>query len=200
MKILVVVDMQNDFLDGPLGNDMCRATVPEVVKLIESVKWDGVFVTQDTHFDNYPETLEGKKLPVTHCLFQSNGWQLNSDVERAVMIKWTYLARGVYKPTFGSFNLLKQIEDLAHEHLSDPHGSFENPELLSRMASTGQNFEFHVCGVCTSICVLANTVLLRAKYPDAKIIVHAKACGDVTQEMHDAALVCFKSQQCEVVD
>lgn len=202
MKFLIIVDMQNDFLDGPLGNDMCRATIPEVVKLIESSDhlWNGVFLTQDTHFENYLETLEGKNLPVKHCEFHSDGWKLNKAVEMAANDSYRYLVRNVYKATFGSFDLVQQIEDLISEYLSDPNGSMENPSLAARFGKTGSNLEFHVCGVCTSICVLANVVLLRAKYPDAKIVVHANACGDVTKEMHDAAMVCFKSQQCEIED
>ena len=202
MKNLVIVDMQNDFLDGPLGNEMCRATVPEVVKLIESEKydWDGIFVTQDTHFDNYENTLEGRKLPVPHCLFKSDGWKLNRDIEIALFENYEYLPRHVYKPTFGSHELIQQIENSIDEWLSDPNGSMDNDKLISRVAATGESLEFHVCGVCTSICVLANVVLLRATWPDAKIVIHAKACGDVTEEMHKAALVCFKSQQCDVIE
>ncbi len=200
MKCLIIVDMQNDFLDGPLGNEMCRAAIPEVVNLIESEDhtWDGIFVTQDTHFENYDKTLEGRKLPVPHCKFKSEGWKTNQKIVDVLEENYKFLPQFIYKPTFGSYELIQQIEFAINEWLSDPVGTMDNTALASRIAASGDGLEFHVCGVCTSICVLANVVLLRAKWPDAKIVVHAKACGDVTEEMHNAALVCFKSQQCDV--
>ena len=194
MKFLIIVDMQNDFLDGALGNGHCRAAIPEVVKLIEDGRkdWHAIFLTRDTHFDNYENTLEGRKLPVPHCKYHTHGWNVNDDIRKALEVTGIY----VNKPTFGSFELLTAIEDIITETL-DRFTPQDNP-MRDRIGMGLDTLEFHVCGVCTSICVLANVVLLRAKYPDAKIVVHQKACGDVTKEMHDAALICFKSQQCEV--
>lgn len=195
MKYLIVIDMQNDFLDGPLGNEMCRVAIPEVVNLIKSEKWNRIFLTRDTHFDNYTRTLEGRKLPIPHCKFQSEGWKVNSEIMDALHSQDVFNYGFVDKPTFGSLSLIKSIENYIEENFNTCDD--EAKELIRRVGC-GEGLEFHVCGVCTSICVLANVVILRAKYPDAKIIIHERACGDVTKEMHNAALVCFKSQQCEV--
>lgn len=189
MKALIIVDMQNDFLTGPLGNEHCRKAIPAVVNLIESEKWDNVFATKDTHTENYPNTLEGKKLPVLHCVKESDGWQIEKTIEETILgndLNYTV----VEKPTFGSIDLHKRI----FQKYTWLYGD-QAAEMLGR----GSDLEFHVCGVCTSICVLANVVLLRACWPDAKIVVHADACGDVTKEMHEAAKICFAAQQCEVV-
>ena len=96
----------------------------------------------------------------------------------------------VDKPTFGSIDLHKAIME---------EYEYRNGKQATEMLGRGADLEFHVCGVCTSICVHANVVLLRASWPDAKIVVHANACGDVTKEMHEAAKICFAAQQCEVV-
>ena len=189
MKTLIIVDMQNDFLTGPLGNEHCRAAIPEVVKLVANENWDAVFATRDTHTDVYMNTLEGAKLPVPHCKYQTDGWKVEESILAALEnINTGFVA--VDKPTFGSIDLHKSIM----EEYEYRYGK-QATEMLGR----GADLEFHVCGVCTSICVLANVVLLRASWPDAKIVVHANACGDVTKEMHEAAKICFAAQQCEVV-
>ena len=191
MKALIIVDMQNDFLTGPLGNDHCLAAIPEVVKLIQSQKWDAMVATKDTHDTNYMRTLEGEKLLIEHCVIDSDGWKLNANVDDAmskVHVKgW---ADRLQKPTFGSFDLIEWIRD----KYCSQHGQQAQNQL-----GRGGALELHFCGVCTSICVLANVVLCRAAFPDAKIVIHANACGDVTKEMHEAAKICFKAQQCEVV-
>lgn len=191
MKALIIIDMQNDFLTGALGNDHCLAAIPEVVKLIQSKNWDAVAATMDTHDTNYMWTLEGNKLPVEHCIIDSGGWKLNANVDDAMkkvpLKDWT---RRLQKPTFGSFDLIEWIRD----EYENQHG-YQARKQLGR----GGALDLHFCGVCTSICVLANVVLCRAAFPDAKIVIHANACGDVTKEMHEAAKICFKAQQCEVV-
>lgn len=189
MKVLIIVDMQNDFLIGPLGNEHCKKAIDGVVKLLKSEKWDAVYATRDTHMDNYMKTLEGEKLPVVHCVKGTDGWNLNKDVEVTVIANEQNLVV-VDKPTFGSVDLHKEI----FTRYANDYGQ-QAAEMLGR----GNDLEFHVCGVCTSICVLANVVLLRACWPDAEIVVHADACGDVTMEMHEAAKICFAAQQCEVV-
>lgn len=189
MKALIIVDMQNDFLTGPLGNAHCKGAIEQVKNLIKQDKWDYVFATRDTHTDLYMETLEGKKLPVPHCKKDTDGWKVEQSIEDAVIgANLNYVA--LDKPTFGSIDLHKEIFD---------QYKYCYGQQAAEMLGRGADLEFHVCGVCTSICVLANVVLLRACWPDAKIIVHADACGDVTMEMHEAAKICFNAQQCEVV-
>lgn len=189
MKSLIIVDMQKDFLTGPLGNEHCKNAIPGVLDLVKNEKWDHVFVTKDTHTNNYNKTLEGEKLPVPHCIRATEGWEVESSIIDAILENDLNLTI-VNKPTFGSIDLHKKIFN-EYEFLYGQQAA----EMLGR----GNDLEFHVCGVCTSICVLANVVLLRATWPDAKIIIHANACGDVTKEMHEAAKICFKAQQCEVV-
>jgi len=188
MKTLIVIDMQNDFLTGPLGNDHCRSAISGVVDLIKQEKWDFIVATKDTHFANYDKTLEGEKLPVPHCFAGTDGWEIEKSVDKALCEGEEVLV--IDKPTFGSIDLHKYVFD---------EFKLRYGQQAAEMLGGGRALEFHVCGVCTSICVLANVVLLRACWPDAKIVVHANACGDVTKEMHEAAKICFAAQQCEVV-
>lgn len=189
MKALIIIDMQNDFLTGPLGNDHCRSAIDGVVKLVKREKWDTVYATRDTHTGNYMKTLEGENLPIVHCIKDTDGWQINEEIKKAITDNNLNFVE-VDKPTFGSIDLHKRIMDEYTWLYGD-----QATEMLGR----GSDLEFHVCGVCTSICVLANVVLLRACWPDAKIVVHADACGDVTKEMHEAAKICFTAQQCGIV-
>jgi len=196
-QVLVVVDMQNDFVyeRGSLyvhKNDDDNATkdvVGEVCKLIDvGINWDAVVCTLDTHFGNYQKTLEGEKLPVPHCVYGTWGHELHDDVKKALDSTGHY--RTVEKNTFGSLDLVDYEirESLDFEH-----------DVTLPFGTKGGELEIHICGVCTSICVLANAVLIRAKYPDAKIVVHKDACADVTNESHEAALKVLQSQQCEIV-
>lgn len=185
-KILVVVDMQNDFLSGPLGTGHTRAAIPYVTDLVRNGVWDMVYLTLDTHNEEYPETLEGQKLPVAHCILNSPGSKICPEVRDAIHgmeqeIPDTFQYGTIAKWTFGSIDLTEKVYRFVD-------------------SVRGKDAEIHICGVCTSICVLANAVLLRARMPDAKIVVHAKACGDVDAETHEHALACLRMQQCDIED
>lgn len=104
MKILVVVDMQNDFIDGALGTKEAEAIVPYVQKKIESYKNEKIYFTRDTHGENYSETQEGKKLPVPHCIKGTDGWQISDKLD-------TFGCEVIDKPTFGSVALSKLIKE-----------------------------------------------------------------------------------------
>lgn len=161
-RFLVVVDMQKDFVDGALGSKEAAAIVPNVVKKIRA--FDGeIFVTCDTHFENYMETAEGKKLPVPHCIKGSAGWQLDDAVAEALQEK-AYTA--VEKPTFGSVELPKRIE----------------------AAAGGEEFTVELIGLCTDICVVSNALLLKASFPEYGIAVDASCCAGVSPATHNAAL------------
>lgn len=171
-KILVVVDMQKDFVDGALGSKEAAAIVDSVVNKIN--EFDGeIFVTYDTHYENYMETREGKKLPVPHCIKDTDGWQLNGRVEKALAAK-TY--KKIYKPTFGSTKLVEMLQDV------DPLDT----EIL-------------MIGLCTDICVVSNAILLKANYPEMNLVVDAGCCAGVTVESHKAALTTMKMCQIDVV-
>ena len=169
-KILVVVDMQKDFVDGALGSPEAVAIVPAVVKKITG--FDGeIFVTYDTHFENYLETAEGKKLPVTHCVKGTDGWKLDAAVEKALAGK-AYTP--VEKPTFGSTQLPRLIRE------------------------KGDDVSIEVIGLCTDICVVSNALILKAAFPEAPICVDPACCAGVTPAKHEAALETMRSCQIDV--
>ena len=132
-RYLVVIDMQKDFIDGALGSEMAQGIVPQVIKRIGEYKPDHIYATRDTHFANYQDTLEGKKLPVVHCVKETDGWQIDERVA-AAMPK----ARIFDKYTFGS-------EELAEE--------------MYRL-SLRDEMEIELAGLCTDICVVSNALLL----------------------------------------
>ena len=168
-KFLVVVDMQKDFVDGALGSREAVAIVPAVVKKIADFNGE-IFVTYDTHFENYMQTSEGKHLPVPHCIKGTDGWQLNNDVENALSGK---KFTKVEKNTFGSVDLPKLIEQ----------------------AADGDDFAVELIGLCTDICVVSNALLIKATFPEAPIAVDAGCCAGVTPQAHEAALATMASCQ-----
>ncbi|MBQ6153846.1 MAG: cysteine hydrolase [Ruminococcus sp.] len=169
---LIVVDMQNDFVDGALGSKEAVAVVPNVVKKIED--FDGeIFATLDTHGENYMQTLEGKNLPVPHCIKGTDGWQLNEAVAAALERKGY---TPVEKVTFGAVGL---------------------PNLIMQ-ASAGEPFEMELIGLCTDICVVSNALLLKAIFCETPISVDSACCAGVTPEKHEAALETMRSCQINV--
>lgn len=169
-KALVVVDMQNDFIDGSLGTKEAEGIVNEVVKTIEDPSYDRIFVTMDTHEKNYLHTFEGEHLPVEHCIKDTPGWELNKDVQEALKGK-NY--KVIEKPTFGSWTLVQEIGQM-------------HPD------------EIALVGLCTDICVVSNALLLRSLLYQTKITVLANACAGVTVEKHKAAVEVMRSCQIEV--
>ncbi|MBQ2933811.1 MAG: cysteine hydrolase [Clostridia bacterium] len=173
-KILVVVDMQKDFVDGALGTKEAVAIVDNVVKKIKDFDGD-IIVTYDTHSDNYMQTQEGANLPVPHCIKGTDGWQLDSSVQAALSGKDYKI---IEKPTFGSTKLPEYIKSSY-----DP-------------AST----EIQLIGLCTDICVVSNALLLKANFLETKVSVDARCCAGVTPESHNAALTTMKMCQVEVIE
>ncbi len=171
-KVLVVVDMQKDFVDGALGTPEAVSIVPNVVNKIEA--FDGeIFVTYDTHSEDYMNSSEGKKLPIPHCIKGTDGWNLNEKVQAALEGK-QYTS--VEKITFGSVDLPQLIKDKA-----------------------GEYFEIELIGLCTDICVVSNALILKASFPENEISVIADCCAGVTPETHNAALLTMKSCQINVI-
>ncbi len=170
-RILIVVDMQNDFIDGSLGNDRAVKIVPRVAQKIEDARSAGAMVvyTQDTHEEAYLESFEGRHLPVSHCIRGGEGIkihpQLTPQAEDVVL----------EKPTFGSVKL---------------------PELLKPHVEKDTVIE--LCGLCTDICVVSNALLLRAHFPENEIVVDSTACAGVTPESHGAALTTMRMCQIDV--
>jgi nicotinamidase-related amidase len=171
-KILIVVDMQKDFVDGALGTPEAVAIVDNVVEKIKSHDGD-IMVTYDTHFDNYMQTQEGKNLPVPHCIKDTDGWQLDGKVQSA-------LENREYKT----------IEKLTF-------GSTELPEYIKQNYNVN-DIEIELIGLCTDICVVSNALLLKANLLETKISVDAKCCAGVTVDSHNAALTTMKMCQIDV--
>ena len=170
-NILVVVDVQKDFVDGALGTKEAVAIIPNVVKKINGFDGD-IFVTYDTHFENYMETSEGKKLPVPHCIKGTDGWQLNDRVTEALNGK-DYTV--VEKYTFGSVDL---------------------PALIKEKVGN-EEFTVELVGLCTDICVVSNALILKAHFPEMEVSVDAACCAGVTPDSHNAALTTMK--MCQIV-
>ncbi|MBO4997689.1 MAG: cysteine hydrolase [Lachnospira sp.] len=171
-KILIVVDMQKDFVDGALGTKEAVAIVDAVVDVIQGFDGEVVY-TKDTHFDNYMETQEGKKLPVPHCIKDSEGWQLAGKVQAVLKEN----SKVFEKETFGSKELAQYLEQ-------------ENEKEAIE--------EITLIGLCTDICVISNAMLIKAFLPEARIQVVERACAGVTAESHHNALEAMKVCQIEV--
>lgn len=168
---LIVVDMQNDFISGALGTMEAQSIVPKVVERINRAKAEGwhIFVTKDTHFADYHLTMEGEKLPVSHCICGSVGWQLNDDVADALD---KYPVNYVHKGAFGSEDLLDELNNCT---------------------------QIEVIGLCTDICVIVNAILIKTRFSETPIRVDSSCCAGTTPAMHEAALKVMRSCQIEVV-
>lgn len=169
--------MQNDFITGALGTKEAQAIVPSVVGRINEYAKEPrecfIIGTLDTHGEDYADTLEGKLLPVPHCIRGTDGWALHPDVEAAVN-------KDIFeeKPTFGSYALAAKLAML------DELDTIESIEFV---------------GLCTDICVISNALLFRAAFPNTPITVRASCCAGTTPEKHEAALKVMESCQIEVI-
>ena len=186
MRLLVVVDMQNDFIDGSLVSDSAKSIVPNVVNKIRNADKDTlVAFTMDTHFSDYSETLEGKMLPVKHCLNNSEGWRINRDVANA----WfEFTGMIIHEPEFRENNAI----------IKTTFGSLNLMNFLLREGKTFDEIEF--VGLLSEICVISNVLMTRAALPDMPIIVDASCCAGATPEKHKAALEVMKSCQIEIIN
>lgn len=176
MKVLIVVDMQNDFITGSLGTPEARAIVPKVkAKIEEAVKnGDYIIYTQDTHFYDYLETMEGKKLPVEHCIHRTHGWRIPEELR--IPTDPYRRCHSVDKFTFGTTRL---------------------HEIISREVGNSMT-EIELVGLCTDICVVSNALILKTHYYESvDISVDANCCAGTTSEMHEAALKVMES--CQIV-
>lgn len=169
-KVLVVVDMQNDFIDGALGTKEAQDIVSNVYKKIEAYRSSGgiVVFTRDTHQWDYIYTAEGRKLPVEHCIEGTYGWYITSELDVLgddIIIN---------KPTFGSLEL---AEELSKYDISS----------------------IELVGLCTDICVISNAMILKAKFPEVPIEVDSSCCAGVTSESHENALNAMKMCQIDII-
>jgi len=179
MNYLVVVDMQNDFIDGPLGTPEAQAIVPKVADKIK--KWSGpILFTLDSHGRNYKDTQEGQLLPVEHCQLITHGWLLNEDVRNSLQDRPDEFERAsiIEKKTFGSVDLVNKLVNRYNSN-------------ITKVSS------ITLVGLCTDICVVSNALLLKAAMPEVPIYVDPTCCAGTTPENHEAALKVM--QQCQVI-
>lgn len=167
-KILIIVDMQNDFLTGSLANEDAVKIVPGICELIKSKKWDKIIATRDTHSDGYLQTSEGKHLPVEHCINGTAGHCIDSQIFEALRGK-NYQC--IDKYNFGYSDWYCHIQE---------------------------NDDITMVGTCTDICVVSNALMLKAQFPEANITVLKDLCAGTTKENHEAALQTMRMCQIEV--
>ncbi|MEJ8735359.1 cysteine hydrolase family protein [Mediterraneibacter sp. ICN-202921] len=188
MQVLIVVDMQNDFIDGSLGTKEAHALTGRLAEKIK--EFDGmVLATRDTHGEDYLSTLEGKKLPVVHCIAGTRGWQLHSLIARALEEQaekmsekdWGKTNRRIFdKPTFASRELAQYLLWLK-----------ENKTEIESIT---------LAGLCTDICVISNALFIKALLPETEIKVDASLCAGVTVHSHKTALEAMKACQINIIN
>ncbi len=174
-KLLIVVDMQNDFITGNLGTKEAESIVANVVSKIKNYRANGdeVIYTRDTHGENYLETEEGNNLPVVHCIKGTWGWELQKDIE---------IARNQGDKIFDKITF----------------GSIALGEYVSNKMKQDNELEVELVGLCTDICVISNALLVKAYCPEIKVSVDANCCAGVTVESHINALNAMKMCQIQV--
>lgn len=189
MKVLIIVDMQTDFISGSLGTPEAQAIVPNVVnKMKEHKNTDTIILfTKDTHHENYLDTPEGKKLPVPHCIEGTPGWSIAKPIGSEFKANGymtyssgTVINGRVLKPTFGSYDLIDALCDI----------DTQIEEGIS---------EIEFCGLVTNICLVSNVLMTKAAFPNIPIVVDSSCCAGTTVEAHEAALLVMKSCQIDVI-
>lgn len=172
-KILIVIDMQNDFINGALGTKEACTIVDSVKEKILSYPIEDVIVTMDTHKKNYMDTQEGKYLPVPHCIKESKGWEIHPEIANIIQGAKIY-----EKPTFGSIKMANDLKTL----------------------NETEEIELELVGLCTDICVISNALLLKAVMPEVKISVDSTCCAGVMPKKHLAALEVMNSCQIQIIN
>nr|DAE28619.1 MAG TPA: Isochorismatase family [virus sp. ctmTa7] len=176
-RILCVIDVQNDFIDGSLGTPEAQAIIPNVEKKIDEYITNGnpIIFTRDTHFLNYSKTQEGKKLPIHHCIKDTHGWQIG------------------IKTTPGSYEIINKLSV----------GYYDWKSFLNKFINTyfidDEDLIIELIGLDTDICVISNAIIIKAAYPETNIVVDASCCAGSTPEKHKAALEVMKSCQIDVI-
>ena len=184
MKVLVIVDVQNDFVSGSLGTKEAQAIIPKVVEKINTLPEGSMIVqTFDTHTKTYLNTFEGKRLPVEHCIYNTFGHKAPHEVIKACNdnIFTTYT---IMKNKFGSEEVLEAVRHCCH---------------WRSIINYDEDLEIEVIGLCTDICVISNVLLLRMAFPSTPITVDSACCAGTTPEKHAAALEVMKSCMIDVI-
>lgn len=186
MRVLVVVDVQNDFVTGALGSLSAQSIIPHMRERIKSYA-DGdtlILFTKDTHYDDYESTFEGKHLPIKHCQYMTSGWSLVKDIST--------LADG-----YSNFLIFSDGEVVRSRVIKETFGSIKLMEILKKYEHELTDITF--MGFCTDICVISNALMARTYLPNTQIIVDASCCAGTTLDKHLAALEVMKSCQVDVI-
>ena len=173
MDVLIVIDMQNDFISGALGTAEAEKIVPLVAEKIRSFKGRVLF-TQDTHGEDYDRTQEGRLLPVAHCIKNEEGWRLHPEIAVFANKRNT-----IEKPVFGTLRISSRLKRWAQKETID---------------------SITCIGLCTDVCVISNAAILKAAFPEAELIVDASCCAGVTPQGHITALNAMKPMQIKIVN
>lgn len=182
-KVLIVVDMQNDFINGVLGTKEAMQIVPYVVEKINTYisNKDLIYFTKDTHGINYLRTQEGKNLPIIHCLKNTSGWGFPASIQ----------------------SLVEKVQEEKEEKIvfeKQSFGSYKLAENLKTVLSDKQDVQIEMVGLCTDICVITNAFVLKTYMPEAEIIIDAKGCAGVSKESHENALNAMKICQMTIIN
>ena len=187
MRVLIVVDMQNDFITGSLGSPEAQAIVPVMTERLREYE-DGntlVLFTKDTHYSDYLITQEGSNLPVEHCIKGTPGWSIVKEISSFV--------------DHGNFMTYSAKDIIKGRVCKESFGSIRLAEIVENIAANEGVEEIVMMGVCTDVCVVSNALMLKAYCPEIKITVDASCCAGVTPEKHQAALETMKSCQINVI-
>ena len=190
MKTLVVIDMQNDFITGALANPEAQKIIPFIKEKIAEFRKEGrVIYTKDTHFNNYLNTLEGKHLPVPHCVEGTKGWEIVDEL----------------KPTLNDYVFQKSDFGL-YEGLIEKDSNREDIRLCRECKIVGwddillaDKDDIYICGTCTDICVISNALIIKAACPESEIYVFKDGCAGLTKEKHEHALDVMASCQINII-
>ena len=202
MRVLIVVDMQNDFITGSLANKDAQKIIPKIEEEISKLRDNDLLIfTRDTHDNNYLKTQEGRMLSIEHCIKNTNGWEICKELNKYIdnYDKDNYVGPEVVtldKYSFGSYNNLRNymrdemditclIDDFLFYNFMD-----FNAERLESIT---------LVGTCTDICVISNAMILKAAFPETPINVIADACAGVTPESHKNALEAMKMCQINII-
>lgn len=179
MKIFVLVDYQKDFVSGALGFPRAVELDPYIAARVRKAGEEGekIICTMDTHQEDYLNTQEGRILPIPHCILSSDGWCLYGETAKAIQ-KNPDPVICVYKNTFGSMDLAKQLQELAQDE---------------------EDVTVEFAGVVTNMCVISNAVIAKAALPEAKIIINSKLCASFDETLHKNALAVMAGMQMAVI-
>lgn len=190
MKIMILVDCQNDFITGPLGSKEAVIAADNIAKYIREYSDDGktlLLYTKDTHYANYLETAEGKALPIPHCIEWTLGWGIYKSIS--------------FEADCGKYFCGYSAEDIRNNRiLKNTFGSERLIEVLKNISEDYHIESIEFMGFCTDICIVSNILMTKAALPETPILVRANCCAGTTPEAHEAALKVMRSCQIEIID